>query len=69
MQLLVKETEEKIDLNKDFTIPTEKKRWDEEAKPEDPAVFHQRHYCLTWGEYVNVFFGSTSKNILLFCSV
>ena len=45
------------------------KRRSEEAKPMGPAVFHQRHHCLTRGKYVNVFFESTSKNILLFYSV
>ena len=33
----------------------------EEAKPKGPAVSHQRHHCLTWGEYVNEIFESTSK--------
>ena len=45
------------------------KRRTKEAKPKGPAVSHQRHHCLTWGEYVNVVFGSSSKNILLFFSV
>ena len=38
-----------------------KKRRAKEAKPKGPAASHQRHYCLTWGEYVNEFFESTSK--------
>ena len=45
------------------------KRRAEQANPKGPAVSHQGQHCLTWGEYVNVFFESTSKNILLFCSV
>ena len=53
------------------TISTKEKRGrgGKEAKLKGPVVSHQRHHCVTWGEYVNVFFGSTLKNILLFCSV
>ena len=69
MQSLVKETEEQIAFNKGPTISTKEKRRAEEANPKGPAVSHQRHYFLTWGEYVNVLFGSTSKNIFLLCSV
>ena len=54
---------EQIVLNKGPTISTKEKKRTEEAKLKGPAVSHQR-----WGEYVNVFFGSTSKIILLFCS-
>ena len=51
-----------------YNFSFEKKRA-EQANPKSPAVSHQGQHCLTWGEYVNVFFTSTSKNILLFCSV
>ena len=46
-----------------------KKRRAKEAKPEGPAVCHQRHHCLTWGQYVNELVECTSRNILLFRSV
>ena len=69
MQLLVKETEEQIAFNKGPTISTKGKRRTEEAKSKGPAGSHLRLHRPTWGEYVNVFFGFTSKNILLFCSV
>ena len=67
MQLLLKEKSDQSAMNKDPKISTKEKRRAEEAKPKGPAV-SQRHHYLIWGEYVNVFFGSTSKNILLFCS-
>ena len=69
LKCLIKEKDERIALNKGPAISNKEKRRTEEAKPKGPAVSHQRHYCPTWGEYVNVFFGSTSKNIILFCSV
>ena len=68
MQLLAKEKDDQIAMNKGPKISTKEKRRKEEAKPKGPAV-SQRHHCLIWGEYVNVLFGSTSKNILLFCSL
>ena len=69
LKCLIKEKDDQIALNKNSIISTKEKRRAEEAKPKDPAVSHQKHNCLAWGEYINVFFVSTSKNILLICSV
>ena len=60
MQSLVKETEEQIAFNKGPAITTKEKRRAEETNPKGPAVSHQRHHFLIWGEYVNVLFGSSS---------
>ena len=68
MQLLANEKDDQIGMNKGPKISTKEKRRTQEAKSKGPVV-SQRHHCLIWGEYVNVFFGSTSKNILLFCSL
>ena len=64
----IKEKDDRIALNKGPRISTKEKRRAEKAKSRGPQVSHQRHHCLTWGEYINVFFVSTSKNIVLFCS-
>ena len=68
MQLLAKEKDDQIAMNKGPKTSTKEKRRTKEAKAKGPAV-SQRYHCLIWGEYVNVLFGSTSKNILLFCSL
>ena len=68
MQLLANEKDNQIAMNKDPKISAKEKRRSEEAKSKGPAV-SQRYRCLIWGEYVNVLFGSTSKSILLFCSL
>ena len=65
MQLLANEKDDQIGMNKGPKISTKEKRRTQEAKPKVP----QRHHCLIRGEYVNVLFGSTSKNILLFCNL
>ena len=53
-------------LNKGSTISTKEKKRAEEPKAKGPAVSHLKHYCLSRGENVNVFFGSTSKIFFYF---
>ena len=67
MQLLAKEKDDQIAMNKGPKISTKEKTRTEESKPKGPAVF-QRHHCLIWGEHVNELFESTSKNIIIFFS-
>ena len=57
LKCLIKKLGDQIALNNSPKISTKQKRMAEEGKPKDPAV-SQRHHCLIWGEYLNVFFGS-----------
>ena len=68
MKCLIKKQGDQIAMKKGPKISTKEKRRGEEANPKGPAI-SQRHHCLIWGEFFNVFFGSTSKNILPFCSL
>ena len=68
MQLLLKEKDDQFAMKKGPNISAKEKKKADEAKRKGPAV-SQRHQCLIWGEYVNVFFGSTSKKNSLFCSL
>ena len=43
-----------------------KKRRAEEGKHKDLAGSHERHHCLTWGEYVNVFLNLPQKIFFYF---
>ena len=61
MQLLVKEKEEQIALNKGSTIPTKEKRRVKQTRTKGPTVSHQRHHGLTWGEYINSFLNILQK--------
>ena len=68
LKCVIRKQGDQITMNKDPKISTKEKRRAVEAKPKGTAV-SQRDHCLIWGECVNEFFGSTSKNILLFCSL
>ena len=65
MQLLAKEKDDQIAMNKGPKISTKEKRRTEEAKPKGPAV-SQRHHCLIWGEYVNVLLDRPQKIFFYF---
>ena len=68
MKCLIKKLGDQIAMKKGPKISTKEKRRAEEAKPNGPAV-SQRHHCLIWAEYLFVFCGCISKNILVFCSL
>ena len=68
LKCVIRKHGDQIVMNKDLKISTKEKRKAVEAKPKGPAL-SQRDHCLIWGEYVNVFCGSTSKNNFLFFSL
>ena len=61
--------DDQIPLNKACTISPQEKSRAEEAKPKGPAVSHQRHHCLTWGEICTCVFLDLPQKIFFYFAV